>query len=164
MQLCEVFLGLGQDSFAQLVRTISIGKLKTFQLYDRLKTRMHLPKLNSEGLRKGVPRFWERLSESDETFASELAQGILISHMDMITAALGVLEIPNEDGFFAKDLDATRYLTEGWQQRAFDALKDRFPEPLVIFYINHLAWELLKSAEFWRPGTTPAPAPTPAAT
>jgi hypothetical protein len=159
MQLCEVFLGLGQDSFAQLVRSISIGKLKTYQLYDRLKTRMHLPKLNSEGLRKGVPRFWERLSESDETFASELAQGILISHMDMITAALGVLAIPNEDGFFAKDLDATKYLTEGWQQRVLGALKDRFPEPLVVFYINHLAWELLKAAEVWHPATTPAPAP-----
>ena len=158
MQLCEVFLGLGEDSFAQLVRTISIGKLKTYQLYDRMKTRLHLAKLNSEGLRKGVPRFWERLSESDETFASELAQAILISHMDMITAALGVLEIPNEDGFFAKDLDATKYLADGWQQRVLDALKGRFPEPLVVFYINHLAWEMLKTGEVWHPAPAPAPA------
>jgi len=146
MQLCDVFLGLGQDSFTTLVRSISIGRLKTYQLYDRMKTRMHLPKLNSEGLRKGAPRFWERLAvEKDETFATELAQAILISHMDMITAALGVLEIPNEDGFFAKDLDASKYLTEGWQQRVLDALQDRYPRPLLVFYINHLAWELLKA-------------------
>jgi hypothetical protein len=158
MQLYEVFLGLGQDSFTQLVRGISIGKLKTYQLYDRLKTRMHLPKLNSEGLRKGAPRFWERLAEQDETFATELAQAILISHMDMITAALDVLAIPNEDGFFAKDLDASQYLTDGWQQRVLDALRDRFPEPLLVFYVNHLGWELLKSAELFHPAPVPAPA------
>ena len=157
MQLCDVFLDLGQDSFTTLVRSISIGRLKTYQLYDRMKTRMHLPKLNSEGLRKGAPRFWERLAvEKDETFATELAQAILISHMDMITAALGVLEIPNEDGFFAKDLDASKYLTEGWQQRVLDALTDRFPEPLLVFYVNHLAWELLKSTELYLPAHAPA--------
>ncbi|MGD0618860.1 MAG: hypothetical protein ABSB67_14490, partial [Bryobacteraceae bacterium] len=128
------------------------------QLYDRLKTRMHLPKLNSEGLRKGAPRFWERLAEKDETFATELAQAILISHMDMITAALDVLAIPNEDGFFAKDLDASQYLTDGWQQRVLDALRDRFPEPLLVFYVNHLGWELLKSAELFHPAPVPAPA------
>jgi len=158
MQLYEVFLGLGQDSFVQLVRGISIGRLKTYQLYDRLKTRLHLPKLNAEGLRKGAPRFWERLVEQDETFATELAQGILVSHMDMITAALDVLGVPNEDGFFAKDLDAPKYLTEGWQQRVLDALKDRFPGPLLVFYVNHLGWELLKSAEVFHPATVPAPA------
>ncbi len=156
MQLCEVFLGLGQDSFAQLVRTISIGRLKTYQLYDRVKTRMHLPKLNSEGLRKGAPRFWERLVEEDETFATELAQAILISHMDMIVAALDTLAIPHEDGFFAKDLDATKYLTDGWQQRLLDALKPRFAEPLLVFYINHLGWELLKSEELFHPAAVAA--------
>jgi hypothetical protein len=151
MQLCDIFLGLGQDSFAQLLRGISLGRLKTYQLYDRLKTRMHLPKLNSEALRKGVPRFWERLVEQDETFATEVAQAVLISHMDMITAALDTLAIPHEDGFFAKDLDASKYLTGGWQQRVLDSLKDRFPEPLLIFYVNHLGWELLKSDEIFRP-------------
>ena len=156
MELSGIFLGLGEDSFAQLVRGISIGKLKTFQLYDRLKTRLHLPKLNSENLRKGTPRFWERIHENDETFANELAQAILVSHLDMITAALDVLGIPNEDGFFAKDLEAKTYLTEGWRQRAFDALKDRFPEPLLVFYINHLGWELLKADEVFRPVATTA--------
>ena len=35
----------------------------------------------------------------------------------MMRAVLDFLGIPNEDGFFAKDLDAPKYLTEGWQQR-----------------------------------------------
>jgi len=156
MQLSEVFLGLGQESFEQLVRGISIGKLKTYQLYDRLKARTHLLKLNSEGLRKGAPRFWERIGEHDEDLATDLSQGILVSHLDMVTAALGVLEMPNEDGFFAKDLDASKYLTEGWQQRVIDALKDRFPEPLLVFYVNHLGWELLKSTEIFRPAPATA--------
>jgi hypothetical protein len=156
MQLYEIFLGLGQDSFAQLVRGISIGRVKTYQLYDRLKTRMHLPRLNSESLRKGAPRFWERLVEQDEIFATEVAQAILISHMDMIVAALDVLAIPHEDGFFAKDLDASQYLTDGWQQRVLDSLKDRFPESLLVFYVNHLGWELLKADEVFQPAATTA--------
>ncbi len=155
MELSDIFLGLGQDSFAQLVRRISIGKLKTFQLYDRLKTRLHLQKINSENLRKATPRFWERLTEKDETFATELAQAVLVCHLDMITAALNVLGIPNQDGFFAKDLEAKKYLTEGWQQRVFDALKDKFPEPLLVFYINHLGWELIKSGEVFHPAGAP---------
>ncbi len=157
MQLYEIFLGLGQDSFAQLLRGISIGRLKTYQLYDRLKTRLHLPKLNSEALRKGAPRFWERLVEQDETVATELGQAILISHMDMIIAALDVLAIPHEDGFFSKDLDSSQYLTDGWQQRVLDALKDRFPEPLLVFYVNHLGWELLKATEVFRPAAIATP-------
>ena len=54
MELSDVFLGLGQDSFVQLIRGISIGKLKTYQLYDRVKTRMHLAKLNAETLQRTV--------------------------------------------------------------------------------------------------------------
>ena len=58
MRLSEIFQGLGEETFAQLLRAISIGKLKTFQLFDRLKTRMHLAKMNSESLRKAAPRFF----------------------------------------------------------------------------------------------------------
>src|ERR1700676_4402273 len=112
MQLCEIFQGLGEETFAQLLRAISIGKLKTFQLFDRLKTRMHLAKMNSESLRKAAPRFWTRIGESDEDFGTDLSQAILISHLDMIKAVLDHLTIPNEDGFFAKDIDASKYLTE----------------------------------------------------
>ena len=42
MQLSDVFLQLGEEHLRQLVRSISIGKLRTFQLYERFKTRTHL--------------------------------------------------------------------------------------------------------------------------
>src|SRR5271170_4330240 len=79
MQLSEIFLGQGEPRFTDLLRGISIGKLKTYQLYDRMKVRLHLAKLNSENLRKAAPKFWARLGERDEEFASELAQAILVS-------------------------------------------------------------------------------------
>jgi hypothetical protein len=151
MQLSDVFLGLGEDSFQQLLKTVSIGKLKTFQLYERFKVRTHLNKLNSEHLRNAAPRLWSRLGERDEDFAQDLAQSILVSHLEMIKAALGVLAIPNEDGFFAKDLDPAQHLTDGWQQRVYDALKDSYPHPVLLFYINHLACELQKDAPFFNP-------------
>jgi hypothetical protein len=144
MTLSDVFLGLDDQEFEQLVHSISIGRLKTYQLYDRLKTRSHLPKLNTEGLRKAAPRFRARLSEHDEEFAAELAQGILVSHIDMLRAVLDFLGVPNEDGFFAKDIEAAKYLTEGWQQRVYDQFKETQPRVVLLFYINHLAWELTK--------------------
>jgi hypothetical protein len=145
MPLTDVFLSIGEDGFGRVIHSISIGKLKTYQLYDRFKTRTHLPKLNSENLQKATPRLWARLSEKDEEYAQDLSQAVLISHLDMIVAVLNFLEIPHEDGFFAKDLDATSHLTEGWQERVLEKFKDVYPEPLLRFYIAHLSWELLKS-------------------
>jgi hypothetical protein len=142
MQLSGVFLQLGEERLPHLLRGISIGKLKTYQLYERFKTRTHLAKVNTESLRKAAPRFWQRLNEQDEEFATDLAQAILISHMDMIAAVLNFLGVPNEEGFFAKDLDAKQYLTEGWQTRAYEQFKAQYPEDLVLFYLNHLGWEL----------------------
>ena len=117
MALTDVFLDLGQDGFGQLLRSVSMGKLKTYQLYDRIKTRTHLPKLNAEHLQKASPRLWTRLSEKDEEFAQDLSQAVLVSHLDMIVAVLNFLEIPHEEGFFAKDIDPKPFLTEGWQAR-----------------------------------------------
>lgn len=142
MQLSDVFLQLGEEHLRQLVRGISIGKLRTFQLYDRFKTRTHLAKVNTENLRKATPRFWQRLNEHDEEFATDLSQAILIAHMEMITSVLNFLGIPNQEGFFEKDLDAKPHLTEGWQARAFDRFKTEYPESLLLFYISHLGWEL----------------------
>src|SRR5882724_3979900 len=139
MQLSGIFQGLGEDTFTQLLRTISIGKLKTFQLYERMKVRLHLAKLNSETLRKAAPRLWIRVNESDEDFVSELSQAILISHMEMIKAVLDHLGIPHEDGFFAKDTKVAEFLTDGWQDKAFDAFQDKYPRAALVFYINHLA-------------------------
>ncbi len=152
MQLADIFLGLGEESFAQTIRSISLGKLKTFQLYERVKTRLHVNKLNTETLRKVAPRCWERLSQPDnDDFATELSQAILISHMDMIKDVLNEIGIPNEDGFFAKDLDATQYLSEGWPERVYAKFKAVYPESLLLFYINHLGWELGKWTELYRP-------------
>ena len=150
MQLSEIFHGLGEEKFAQLLRAISIGKLKTFQLFDRLKTRMHLAKMNSESLRKAQPRLWARLGERDEDFATDLSQAILVSHLDMIKAVLDHLGIPNEDGFFAKDIDGSKYLTEGWQQKAYDQFKDTYPPAVLLFYINHLDWEVAKAEKVFQ--------------
>lgn len=157
MQLSEVYLGLGPDSFAQLVRSISIGKLKTYQIYEGFKVRAHLHKLNTEILRKAIPRFWARLGEKDEEFARDLAQAILVSHLDMITAVLDRLGVPHENGFFAKDLDAAKYFTEGWEERVLAAFRATYSENVLVFYINHLRWELLKAAEVFRPAS-PRPA------
>ena len=142
MALSDVFLTLGEDGFRQLVRTVSMGKLKTYQLYDRIKTRTHLAKLNAESLQKASPRLWTRLSERDEEFAQDLSQAVLVCHLDMIVAVLNFLGIPHEDGFFAKDVDPKPYLTEGWQQRVHEKFKDVYPGPVLKFYTEHLAWEL----------------------
>ena len=151
MQITDVYLGLGQEAFAQLIRGISIGKLKTFQIYEGFKVRTHLAKVNTEMLRKAVPRFWARISEPDPDFAKDLAQAILVSHLDMITAVLDFQGVPHENGFFAKDMDPKPYFTEGWEQRVFDRFRGQYPEAVLVFYINHLRWELLDAAEFCRP-------------
>jgi hypothetical protein len=151
MQLTDVFLNLGEDQFSKLVRSISLGKLKTYQLYERFKLRTHISKLNTENLRKATPKLWQRLPERSEDFATDLSQAILVSHLDMIIAVLNFLGIPHEDGFFVKDLDAAPYLTEGWRERTYEKFKTEFPEAVVLFYINHLALEMGKAEEPFMP-------------
>ena len=116
-----------KQPFTDLLRGISIGKLKTYQLYDRMKVRFHLPSSTPKTCRKAEPRFWARLGEKDEDFATDLAQAILVSHLEMIKAVLDDLGIPNQDGFFDKDIDGTKYLTDGWQQRTYEKFKDAYP-------------------------------------
>ena len=142
MQLCEIYRKLGEDAFGQLVRGVSIGKLKTYQLFDPLKTRAHMVKLNTEHLRKAAPRLWARINDGDEEFAKDFAQAVLVSHLDLITAVLDFLGIPNQNGFFEKDLNASQYLTDGWAQRVFEHFRGSYPETTLLFYLNHLAWEL----------------------
>jgi len=145
MALSDVFLTVGEEGFGQLLRGVSMGKLKTYQLYDRIKTRTHLAKLNAESLQKAVPRLWARIGEKDEEFSQDLSQAVLVCHLDMIVAVLNFLGIPHEDGFFAKDLDAKPYLTEGWQSRVHEKFKDVYPDALLRFYTAHLDWELLQN-------------------
>jgi hypothetical protein len=151
MQLCDIFLRLGDDNFQQLIRTVSIGRLKTYQLFDRVKTRLYLNKLNSETLRKATPRIWVRIGEHDDEFAAELAQAILISHLEMIRAVLDHLGIPHEDGFFAKDADVAKFLKDGWQQETWDKFRASYSAPALLFYINHLAWEINKAEDVFQP-------------
>ena len=153
MQLSEVYLKLGESGFGQLIRTISIGKLKTYQLYAAFKASAHLSKLNTEALQKHIPKFWARLSEGDQEFAKDLAQTVLVSHLDMIAAVLDFLAVPHEGGFFNKDINAKSYLTEGWAERVFDKFQTVYSEPVLLFYINHLSWELTDAAEPFVPAS-----------
>jgi len=155
MHISDVYRGVGADGFAQLVRGISIGKLKTYQIYEGFKVRAHLQKLNTETLRKSIPRLWERVL-ADEDFAKDMAQAVLVSHLDLISAILDFLGVPHENGFFAKDMDPKPYFTEGWENRVYEKFHENFPEPLLLFYMNHLRWELLEASEVYRPESTSA--------
>jgi hypothetical protein len=151
MQMCGVIMALGPEVFDDLLRHVSMGKLKTYQIYDRFKVRAHLPKLNSESLRKARPRLWARLESGEEDFATDLSQVFLISHLNMIAEVLDFLKIPHQDGFFDKDLKPEEYLTDGWQERVFQEFSEKYPRSLVLFYINHLGWELTKADHVFVP-------------
>ena len=145
MQLCGVYQALGEDVFRQLVRGISIGKLKTYQVYERFKLRARLTKLNSESLRKAEPRLWARIEAGEEDFAADLSQVFLLSHLPMIVDVLNLLGIPNEEGFFDKDLKPEQYLTDGWHERIWNEFPSKYNREVLLFYINHLDWELTKT-------------------
>jgi hypothetical protein len=151
MQMCGVFTALGEDVFRQLVGGISIGKLKTYQIYERFKLRARLAKLNSESLRKAEPKFWARIEAGEEDFATDLSQVFLLPHLDMIVDVLNFLRIPNEEGFFDKDLKPEQYLSEGWQQRVFEQFSSKYKREILLFYINHLDWELNKTDQVFQP-------------
>jgi len=69
----------------------------------------------------------------------------------MIADILNSLVIPNEQGFFDKDLKPEEYLKEGWQKRVFDQFADKYQRDIVLFYINHLDWELNKTEQVFLP-------------
>ncbi len=143
MVFSELYLQLGESQLVPLLRTIALSKLKTFKMFDRLKTRLHLTKLNNDSLKTIGPRVWQRLNNREEALGQDLAQSILVSNLDMIKAVLDFLEVPHEDGFFAKDIEAAKYLTGDWQQRAYAHFRGQYPDALLAFYVNHLAFELL---------------------
>lgn len=152
MQLSDIFVRLGEDQFQQMLRSVSLGKLRTYQLFDPFKTRLHVQKLNTETLRKIGPRTWARLQEEGSAdLATELSQAILISHMDMIQAVLNELGIPHQDGFFEKDADMSKYLSGAWQQQAWDRFKGSYPAAALLFYLNHLNWEVAKAEDVFSP-------------
>ena len=143
MELSEVYRSLGKERFDQLVGQISMGALRTYQLVENFKLRARLNKLNRERLRKATPQLWQRLQESDEDLASELAQGILLSNIGFVVEVLDFLEIPHDGGgFFDKEGPAAEKLTAGWRKRVWDEFQPRYSEALILLYINHLDWEL----------------------
>ena len=152
MQLSDIFLRLGPENFEQLMRSISLGKLRTYQMFDPFKLRLRLHKLNGEALRHTAPRQFARLTEEGSAdLATDLSQAILISHMDMIKDVLDTLGVPHEDGFFAKDADVSGHLTEGWQRKAWDQFREKYNPAALLFYINHLGLEVGKAEEVFQP-------------
>ena len=151
MQMCGVFQALGPEVFRQLIRGISIGKLKTYQVYERFKVRARLAKLNSESLRKAQPKFWERIESGEEEFATDLSQVFLLSHLEMVGGVLNFLKIPNDGGFFDKDLKPEEFLTDGWQERIYNEFQNKYNPQVLLFYINHLDWELNKTEKVFLP-------------
>lgn len=143
MTLSAIFEGLGRDRFDDLLSSVSMGALRTFKIFETFKIRARLKNLSRQKLRAAAPKLWGRLAEEDEELAREIAQGVLVSNLGMVIAALDTLGIPHDgNGFFDKDADAEGKLTEGWRQRLFDELKNDWPESVVLLYINHLDWEL----------------------
>ncbi len=151
MQINDIFRALGEAGFREAMGTVSIGRLKTYQLYESLKTRAHLPKLNVQGWRRVTPRFWQRIADGDAELAADVAQAILVSNLDMIIELLNFLGVPHTEGFFDKGLDASEILKGDWRQKAFEEFKDKYRRPLLIFYLNHLALELSKAEELFLP-------------
>jgi hypothetical protein len=151
MNLCDVFLASGESGLAELLRRVSMSRLRTYQLFEQIKLRTRLVKLNSDHLRKAAPRLWARLQERDTDLASDLAQAILVSHLDMIIEVLDFLAVPHQGGFFSKDDDLGGHFTEGWQNKVYDALKDKYPPAVLVFYINHLGVEAAKTDALFAP-------------
>jgi hypothetical protein len=69
----------------------------------------------------------------------------------MIIDVLNLLNIPHQDGFFDKDLKPEEYLTQGWQERVYREFAGKYPKSLLLFYINHLDWELTKADRVFVP-------------
>ena len=151
MQVSEILTALGEDGFREALGTVTISKLKTYDLYENLKTWAHLPKLNVAGLKRVTPRFWERISDGDEELAGDVAQSILVCNLDLIIEVLDFLEVPHQDGFFDKDFGADEVLKDDWRERAYQQFTGKYPEGLLVFYLNHLAHEVTKSEELFQP-------------
>ncbi len=152
MDLTEVFQALGRSSFQELVEGVSMGRLRTYDVYESFKVRAHLSKLNRERLRRAVPRLWDRLMQGEQDLAHELAQGILVSNLPFVVEVLDFLEIQHDgSGFFDKNSSAAKELEDGWQAKVFEEFRGRYPESLIVLYTNHLAGELNPSRAIFLP-------------
>ena len=148
MTLSEVFQGLGRDRFDAILRGVSMGSLKTYQVYESFKIRTHLSKLNRDRLRKAAQKLWERIEGGDEDLSREVAQGALVSNIGIVVDVLDFLEIPHDgNGFFDKDASADERLQDGWQAKVMAEFSEKHPEALLLLYVNHLNFELGEPTE-----------------
>jgi hypothetical protein len=155
MQMCDIFRAFGEARFPELLKGVSMGRLRTYQIYERMRLRCRLNKLNTETLRKSGFRLWERILDNDEELASDLSQSILISQLDMIIEILDFLGVPHRDGFFNKDVDLKQHLTGEWQAKAYENFRPRYSAAVLLFYLNHLGAETGTATEVYLP-TEPA--------
>ena len=65
-----------------------MGALRTYKIFDTFKIRARLQKLSRQKLRAAAPKLWTRLLETDEELAREIAQGVLVSNLALVIAAL----------------------------------------------------------------------------
>lgn len=171
MDLVDVYQALGQERSNRLIRTVSIGALKTFGVYEAVKVRSRLQRLNRQKLRLAAPKLWQRISEGDAGLARDIAQAVLVSNIPMIVHVLEQLGIEHDgNGFFDKDGDYSDQLGEGWQDEVFAQCRDKYDEDVVLLYINHLGWETRTAEEPFlggsagpdQAGANQPPAPTAA--
>lgn len=164
MTLTDAYRALGRPRFDTLVGAVSIGALKTYSVYEGFKARSRLGKLNRQRLRRAAPRLWARIAEGDSGLARDFAQAVLVSNIDFVVSVLDFLEIPHDgNGFFDKDANPGEKLSNGWRQRVFDEFRGRRGEALVLFYINHLGWEMGRAEEPFTGAEPPASPPADAA-
>lgn len=142
MDLVGVYSALGQARCANLVGTISIGALRTYGVYEAIKIRSRLRRLNRKKLRASSAKLWKRIADGDEDLARDLSQGVLVSNIPFVVAVLDHLGIEHDgSGFFANEADRVEHLTPGWAGNVFGEFSGRYPDELVLLYINHLGWE-----------------------
>ena len=59
MHISDVFLALGEERFGDLLRHVSMGRLRTYQLFDQIKARLRLVRIWPPTSRRPS---WSRLS------------------------------------------------------------------------------------------------------
>ena len=157
MNLIDAYRALGQPRFETLADGVSMGALKTYSVYAGFKARSRLGKLNRQRLRRAAPNLWRRIADGDSGLARDFAQAVLVSNIAFVVNVLDFLEIPHDgNGFFDKDANPGEKLNDGWRQRVFDEFRGRHDEALVLFYINHLGWEMGRADEPFTGAAQPA--------
>ncbi len=142
MELAAVYAALGEECSSRLIRKISIGATKTFGVYEEIKVRSRLRRLNRQALRTAAPRLWGRMANGDTHLAKDLSQGILVSNIPLVVAVLNDLGIEHDgSGFFDKDADYADQLVAGWPTRVLENHSEEHGRELVLLYINYLGWE-----------------------